>query len=1243
MEKIDNRTVSYINPSNSLILNEIKTKTNYNEDNEINISNIFKNIEDVSPNQKKDTIYKVQNLIEILKLKSNYSKTFTIWSLLERINTICNTDISVNKLNMNNISKQLGFGFNKVLLENITNQNIDFLEFINKSIICMSNNIYEEIFFKINNDNISSLSSNFINKFPNTVNPYYMIVDILYSICKELKRNLNNSNEKLYMQIGSLNFDKIKCSNDCLKNFSNKLINTRNFEYLRLLIGDNLFKYILLKTTIFVFDEQAKNYIQVTGRSLKEEMIELLNAQSMNKYVSLVSSNNLISQNKFSNNNYNINNQLNYKLNNHKTTKNTFNKNIIPIQSFIVERNKIFYCHNFNRKMGLFKGNLKSKDIKNNKSLFLLNRFFDQYLYIVPENIKLIISDYCDIIIKNLEKYDYVYNLNLFCPNYFEEKKQYNTTDNNSSINSNINVFKYKNIKTYIKNLYNECKIKAKDIDSMQYIYEKLLNTTIDRANIFLFLKDFLKKIIPLSFIGKNNLNFIINKLYMFISLNRFETFNKITLFEKKEFDFNEIKWLNTAFKMKKSDYNMKKLIQLKNFIMKNIIFNIYDFFVVQILRSHFYITEKQGSNYKVFYYHKCNWNILMKITELKFSSKYSMIAQNAAIDKLRDNDSAYGKLRIVPKNSTYRPIVSYKKKTIKSRKFLKNELYQTNKIFKYISQKMQSNKKNCVVFDYKQIISNLIKFKEAFNIKKSFKNKNVISSNLIESNKYVDEILNFCNMDIEACYDNICIKKLCDILDNEDIISEDYLSTVIFVLLPKANILCNKYKENSSLSNLKECFEIKKLYMVTEVSDYIHYLDLIRNKSDLNYTYCIVYDDFKNTNFIRKEEFIPKIKNILNNNVIRFNKKYFLQTKGIPQGLSISSFLCNLYFYNLEKEVSKCYNLTASKYPLVINEARSNHLKITLKKENSLLMRFMDDYILMTTNKFYVTEVILKLYSILMRYDSNFNMKKSKNNIPDLTIEVINNKTFNLNFKQITNTYISNNPFEKYENIKKCKKTINQLNKEEYNKISTNASWNGMSFNFISGTNIFNVVMEGKEEYDLSKYSSLINVNIPIEYKNNLEWLYKKMSSIFLTGHPWIYFIQKLTNKECLEKNFDDLIRNIFFKLIILFNTILNTGLTFSQKKIIKVTDDCVKKLFLYFSHKLSRYGEAYFYIDNYYKFNESFYERLLRLYICSNSINKKYNSYIISLCPFLFKIIRRKVYRIKKHLKKLNISKIN
>jgi telomerase reverse transcriptase len=64
-------------------------------------------------------------------------------------------------------------------------------------------------------------------------------------------------------------------------------------------------------------------------------------------------------------------------------------------------------------------------------------------------------------------------------------------------------------------------------------------------------------------------------------------------------------------------------------------------------------------------------------------------------------------------------------------------------------------------------------------------------------------------------------------------------------------------------------------------------------------------------------------------NNIVKIGKKYYRQKNGIPQGSVLSSTLCNYFYADLERR----------------------HLDF-LRDDESLLMRLVDDFLLITTNR---------------------------------------------------------------------------------------------------------------------------------------------------------------------------------------------------------------------------------------------------------------------------------------------------
>ncbi len=136
--------------------------------------------------------------------------------------------------------------------------------------------------------------------------------------------------------------------------------------------------------------------------------------------------------------------------------------------------------------------------------------------------------------------------------------------------------------------------------------------------------------------------------------------------------------------------------------------------------------------------------------------------------------------------------------------------------------------------------------------------------------------------MDIEACYDNIDINLLNKFLDQDDTISSSYISGVIYVLIPKVSKLKNT---DESKKNFNEIFDIKLIHIVEDLRDYIHILDYLERTDEINYKNCIIFAD--TISYQTKDLFIPVVRNIINNNYIKFNRHFLKQIKGIPQGLS--------------------------------------------------------------------------------------------------------------------------------------------------------------------------------------------------------------------------------------------------------------------------------------------------------------------------------------------------------------------
>jgi telomerase reverse transcriptase len=94
--------------------------------------------------------------------------------------------------------------------------------------------------------------------------------------------------------------------------------------------------------------------------------------------------------------------------------------------------------------------------------------------------------------------------------------------------------------------------------------------------------------------------------------------------------------------------------------------------------------------------------------------------------------------------------------------------------------------------------------------------------------------------------------------------------------------------------------------------------------------------------------------------NLVRIGKKYYRQKSGIPQGSVLSSMLCNYFYADLER----------------------NHLGF-LQADDSLLLRLIDDFLLITTDQRKAGKFVRVMHGGLPEYGVTVNPAKSLANFP--------------------------------------------------------------------------------------------------------------------------------------------------------------------------------------------------------------------------------------------------------------------
>jgi telomerase reverse transcriptase len=108
-------------------------------------------------------------------------------------------------------------------------------------------------------------------------------------------------------------------------------------------------------------------------------------------------------------------------------------------------------------------------------------------------------------------------------------------------------------------------------------------------------------------------------------------------------------------------------------------------------------------------------------------------------------------------------------------------------------------------------------------------------------------------------------------------------------------------------------------------------------------------------TQFKSKDEILDLLAEHVERNMVKIGNKFYRQKEGIPQGSVVSSLVCNYFYADLE----------------------AKHLSF-LQSSNTLLLRLIDDFLLITTNRVHAKRFLQTMHDGLPEYGVRVNSDKT-------------------------------------------------------------------------------------------------------------------------------------------------------------------------------------------------------------------------------------------------------------------------
>ncbi|XP_015474090.1 telomerase reverse transcriptase isoform X3 [Parus major] len=440
-------------------------------------------------------------------------------------------------------------------------------------------------------------------------------------------------------------------------------------------------------------------------------------------------------------------------------------------------------------------------------------------------------------------------------------------------------------------------------VETHDSVLKELLKQHSSHWQVYMFVRDCLEKVIPSELWGSNhNKCRFLKNVKMFISGGRFA---KVSLPELMcRMRVNDCMWLRLG----KGDHFVPADEHcFREELLARFLYWMMGTYVVELLRSFFYVTETMFQKNMLFYYRKFIWGKLQNIGIRNHFVKLQLRPLSSEeIETIRQKKFVpmASKLRFIPKRNGLRPIVKVSG-VVEPRA---------------LSKESREKKMNCYNTQLKNLFS-VLNYERTINT--SFIGSSVFGKDDIYKTwkQFVKKILEsggeiphfYCvKADVSRAYDTIPHNKLVEVISR---VLKPEKRTVYcirryaVIMITPSGRARRLYKRH--VSTFKDFMPDMKQF-VSQLQESVSLQNAIVVEQSLT---------FHETSSSLFNFFLQMI----HNSILKIRNRFYLQCCGIPQGSILSSLLCSLFYGDME-----------------------NRLLSGIQKDG-VLIRLIDDFLLLT------------------------------------------------------------------------------------------------------------------------------------------------------------------------------------------------------------------------------------------------------------------------------------------------------
>ena len=476
-------------------------------------------------------------------------------------------------------------------------------------------------------------------------------------------------------------------------------------------------------------------------------------------------------------------------------------------------------------------------------------------------------------------------------------------------------------------------------------------------SNVSAFCRAVLTNVIPDRFWGKgddgkNNKAHIMYYVDQFVHLRKFESFSLHTVFQGVKVgicaEFREkltvvqmkaIAWLCLPRSEKAQKIALSDM-QKRTEIFLEFLYYLFDSLLIPLIRSNFHVTESNVHRNRLFYFRHDVWRALAEPTlaEIK-GSMFEEINTMNALKVLGARTLGFSQVRLLPKANGMRPIMNLRRRVNRLKngksvlgRSINSVMTPVFNVLDYVKKKDPAN-----------VGSALFSVGDMYPKLKAFRNrtKNASSS---PTRFY------FAKCDVQACFDTIPQRRVVQMIRQR--LDEDF-----YRICRHAEVKSTGFHRSGSVLEAWSKPARKFTAAARPAGEFVDFAWAVENELASGKRNTIFVDSVLHACRQRKA-ILDLLEEHVEANMVKVGKKFYRQKAGIPQGSILSSLLCNLFYAELEHE----------------------YLGF-LQSDESLLLRLIDDFLLITTNKTHASQFLRVMHGGVESYGVKVNPAKSLTN----------------------------------------------------------------------------------------------------------------------------------------------------------------------------------------------------------------------------------------------------------------------